>query len=141
METAKKPTKKTIFYSGLGRRKRSVARVWLYEKKGEFTVNSKKIEEIYPSIEDDITWVKPFHTVGVSHPKSKFSATILVKGGGIRGQLQAIQLGITRALIKLDPANKESLKKAALTTRDPREVERKKTSQPKARKKVQYSKR
>lgn len=141
METKTKATKKTIFISGLGRRKRSVARVWLYEKKGEFFVNSKKIEDVYPTAEDDLTWVKPFHTVGVSHPKSKFSATILVHGGGVKGQLQAIQLGITRALIKLDPANKEALKSANLTTRDPREVERKKTSQPKARKKVQYSKR
>lgn len=138
-EKAKK-TKKDL-YSAVGRRKRAVARVWLYDKKGEIIVNDKPIDEIYSDAVDKMVWVKPFHIIGVSHPKSKFSATIKVAGGGINAQLEAIQLSISRALIKMDPENKTLLKKAGLTTRDPREVERKKTSQPKARKKVQYSKR
>lgn len=138
---AQKVKTKPKFYAAVGRRKRSVARIWLYEKKGDFMVNSKKMEEVYTDPSDELVWLKPFHTIGVSHPDSKYSATILVHGGGSKGQLQAIQHAITRALIKLDPDSKEMLKKASLTTRDPREVERKKTSQPKARKKVQYSKR
>ncbi|PIR43731.1 30S ribosomal protein S9 [candidate division WWE3 bacterium CG10_big_fil_rev_8_21_14_0_10_32_10] len=128
-------------FSAVGRRKRSVARVWLYPKKGEFLINDKPVSEVYPNIFQKLIWVKPFHIVGVSHPKSKFSATIKTHGGGISSQVEAIQLGITRALIKFNPEFKDSLKKAGLPTRDPREVERKKTSQPKARKKVQYSKR
>lgn len=135
----KKQTKK--FYSGLGRRKRSVARVWLYNKKGEITVNGKNIDEVYTNPYQEVIWKKPFHAVGVAHPASKFSASIKTHGGGVSSQLEAISLGITRALINLDEKNKPSLKKLGLTTRDPREVERKKTSQPKARKKVQYSKR
>jgi small subunit ribosomal protein S9 len=130
---------KVKFYSGLGRRKRSVARVWLYKKAGEFTVNGSSINSIAnisPSV-----WLKPFHIIGVAHPESKYSASIKVEGGGVTGQSEAIRLGITRALINMDSTLKPMLKKAGLTTRDPREVERKKTSQPKARKKVQYSKR
>jgi len=136
-----KTSKKTKFYSGLGRRKRSVARVWLYDKAGDITVNEKNIEEVYSTESEKIAWFKPFHTIGVSHPKSKFSASIKVNGGGTTGQIGAIQLALTRALIAFNKEYKPLLKKVGLTTRDPREVERKKTSQPKARKKVQYSKR
>lgn len=133
--------KKTEFISGLGRRKRSTARIWLYEKKGEFLVNNKPIEEVYKTTFEEVQWLKPFHTVGISHPNAKFSGTILVDGGGISSQLTAISLAISRALIKLDPKNKEALRKLGLVTRDPREVERKKTSLKKARKTEQYSKR
>lgn len=133
--------KKSDFMSGLGRRKRSVARVWLYNKKGEFTVNDKPIEEVYKKSYQEIVWLKPFHTIGVSHPKAKYSATIKVHGGGIVSQLEAISLGIARALYLLDSKHKEALRKAGLVTRDSREVERKKTSLKKARKAEQYSKR
>lgn len=136
-----KTSKKSKFYSGVGRRKRSVARVWLFDKAGDITVNEKNIEDVYTTEYEKIAWFKPFHAIGVAHPKSKFSASIRVNGGGTTGQIEAIQLGLTRALIQFDSELKPLLKKVGLTTRDPREVERKKTSQPKARKKVQYSKR
>jgi small subunit ribosomal protein S9 len=138
---AKTKNTKQKFIDAVGRRKRSVARVRLFDKAGDILVNDKDIDKVYADEMEKIVWMKPFHIVGVSHPKSKFSATIKTHGGGIKGQIEAIQLGITRALIQHDPEFKTLLKKAGLTTRDPREVERKKTSQPKARKKVQYSKR
>lgn len=134
-------SKKSEFISGLGRRKRAVARVWLYNKKGVFIVNDRPIEEVYNKAFQEVIWLKPFHTIGVSHPKAKYSATIKVRGGGISSQLGAVSLGIARALYLLDPKHKEALRKAELVTRDPREVERKKTSLKKARKTEQYSKR
>ena len=133
--------KKQEFISGMGRRKRATARIWLYDKKGDFTLNDKPVEEVFNTTFHEVQWLKPFHTVGIAHPKAKFSGSIKVNGGGIASQLTAVSLAITRALIKLDPANKEALRKAGLTTRDPREVERKKTSLRKARKTEQYSKR
>ena len=86
-------------------------------------------------------WVKPFHTVGVSHPQAKFSATVKVSGGGKTGWLEAIRLGFSRALIEYDPSFKAMLRSAGLVTRDPREKERKKPFLRKARKRPQYSKR
>jgi len=140
-KSKKKRKNPTKLYTAVGRRKRSVARVWLYNKKGEFTVNEKSISDVYPEVFQKLIWVKPFHLVGVSHPRSKYSATIKVRGGGESAQILAIQLGLSRALVKSDSSFKDPLRKNGLMTRDPREVERKKTSQPKARKKVQYSKR
>lgn len=134
-------SKKSEFYNGLGRRKRSVARVWLYDKKGDFTVNGKSISEVYKTPFEEVQWLKPFHTIGVAHPKAKFSGSVLVNGGGYSSQLDALVLGISRALIKLDAKYKDALRKAGLVTRDSREVERKKTSLKKARKKEQFSKR
>lgn len=147
-ETTTKTTTKTTrtknkkaFFSGTGRRKRSVARVWLYDEKGEITVNDKPIKDFFYDRELTLEWVKPFHAVGVSHPQAKFSASIKVHGGGIRGQVEAVRLGIARALIAMDPAHKEILRSTGLVTRDPREVERKKPFLAKARKRPSYSKR
>ncbi len=125
----------------MGRRKRAVARIWLFDKKGEFTLNDKPIEETFNTTFHEVQWLKPFHTVGISHPKAKFSGSVKVDGGGVASQLAAVSLAISRALLKIDPKNKEALRKAGLVTRDPREVERKKTSLRKARKTEQYSKR
>ncbi len=132
---------KQEFISSVGRRKRSIARLWLYEKRGEFLINGVPISKKYSQPYQVAIWIKPFHLVGISHPTSKFSATIKVHGGGTTGQLEAIQLAFARALVTLNPEYRSVLKSAGLLTRDPREVERKKTSQPKARKKEQYSKR
>ena len=137
-KTAKKSPK---FYSGLGRRKRSVARVWLYAEKGDFTINDKPIDKVYTSEIDKMVWVRPFHTVGVSHPSAKFSASIKVTGGGTTGQLEAISLGFAKALSAFDPTFEPILKKQDLLKRDPREVESKKYYLHKARKAPQYSKR
>ena len=134
--------KKKNFFSGTGRRKRSVARVWLYEGKGEMIVNGKPIKDyFYDNDEAALKWVQPFHAIGVAHPTAKFHATIKVTGGGRTGQLDAITLGFARALIALDPANKEILRTSGLVTRDSRKKERKKPFLVKARKRPQYSKR
>ena len=133
--------KKIEFFSGVGRRKRSVARVWLYDKKGEFIINDKNFKDYFLGDEETLEWVKPFHTVGVSHPQAKFSATVKVYGGGKNGQVIAVRHGFARALVNYDEANRVPLKTAGLLTRDSREVERKKPFLKKARKKPQYSKR
>lgn len=129
------------FFSGLGRRKRCVARVWLYADKGDILVNDKPIADLFTREEDKAVWVKPFHTVGISHPSAKFRGTIKVSGGGTTGRLEAISLGISRALLAFDPSFETMLKKQDLLKRDPREVEAKKYYLHKARRAPQYSKR
>jgi small subunit ribosomal protein S9 len=139
--TTTKKSKNGAFYSGTGRRKSAVARVWLKNEKGEIYVNNKLIKDYFSSPYETLEWVKPFHTIGVSHPQSKFSATIKVHGGGMKAQVEAVRHGIARALILLDKEFKAILRSADLVTRDPREVERKKPFLTKARKRPQYSKR
>jgi small subunit ribosomal protein S9 len=133
--------KKLEFFSGTGRRKRAVARVWLYTEKGDFTVNDKSIKDSFVSSKETLDWVKPFHAVGISHPQAKFSATIKVNGGGMSSQLEAIQMGLARALLKYDETLKPTLRSLGLLTRDSRKKERKKPYLRKARKAPQYSKR
>ena len=136
-------TKAVDFYSGTGRRKTSVARVWLYEKAkrpdlGGLIVNEKPIEEYFPSEKAALKYSRPFQiTVTVG----KFVGTIKVEGGGRSGQLDAVTHGIARALEKFNPEFREQLKKEDLMTRDPRQKERKKYWLRKARKAPQYSKR
>ena len=142
VETPKKPKKlKKGFISGTGRRKTATARVFLWQSKGEFTVNDKPITEYFPSEVDQLEWVRPFHTVGVSHPEAKYSASIKVAGSGKSGQLGAVVHGISRALATLSEENQKALRKEGLLTRDSRMVERKKYYLHKARKRPQYSKR
>ena len=124
--------------NGLGRRKTAVARVYLKSGKGAITINGKEADK-YISLKYLLDRaIKPLH---VAAQEGKFDVTINVKGGGIKGQAEAISLGITRALIKIDEALKPALKKESLTTRDPRMVERKKFGHKKARKSFQFSKR
>ncbi len=134
-------SKKLEFFSGTGRRKRSVASVWLYDEKGEIMVNDKPVAEFFSGQEETLEWVKPFHAVGVSHPQAKFSATIKVYGGGIVGQVEAVRLGIARALINYNAEFKGILRSTGLVTRDSREKERKKPFLKGARARPQYSKR
>lgn len=129
------------FINGTGRRKTAVARVFLYKDKGEFVVNGKNIEEFFPTEKDSIKWIKPFHLIGVSHPKAKFSASIKVQGSGKVAQLGAIVHGLSHALSKIDPEYSLILRKQGMLTRDSRMVERKKPYLHKARKAPQYSKR
>lgn len=129
------------FISGTGRRKTAVARVFLYKKKGNFFVNNAPIEAYFPTENEKLEWARPFHTVGVSHPESHFSATIKVHGSSKSSQLGAVVLGISRALASLDEENGKALRKQGLLTRDSRMVERKKPFLRKARKRPQYSKR
>lgn len=124
--------------NGLGRRKTAVARVFLKPGTGVITINSKPADQ-YVSLKYLLDRaVKPLHVVA---QENNFDVNINVKGGGIKGQTEAISLGIARALIKIDETNKPALKAEKLTTRDPRMVERKKFGKKKARKSFQFSKR
>lgn len=124
--------------NGLGRRKTAVARVFLKPGTGVITINSKPADQ-YVSLKYLLDRaVKPLHVVA---QENNFDVNINVKGGGIKGQAEAISLGISKALIKIDEANKPALKAEKLTTRDPRMVERKKFGKKKARKSFQFSKR
>ena len=122
----------------LGRRKSAVARIILKEGKGEVTVNKKKADEYFTT---DVLRYKVAQAFELTDTAGKFDVVCNVRGGGITGQAEAVRLGISRALIELNPELKPDLKKAGLTTRDPRMVERKKPGQKKARKKFQFSKR
>ena len=122
----------------LGRRKTAVARVYLSKGKGKITVNNKEAKQVFPIDVLQSKLVQPFvltDTVG------KYNVSVNVSGGGINGQVEAIRLGISRALVEIDAENRVALKVDGLMTRDPRMVERKKPGQPKARKKFQFSKR
>ncbi len=122
----------------LGRRKTSVARVYLTKGSGKVTVNRKDYKEVFPVAVLQSKIEQPFNltdTVG------QYDVRVNVFGGGINGQAEAIRLGISRALVEVAEENKTLLKAEGLMTRDPRMVERKKPGQPKARKKFQFSKR
>jgi len=138
-----KKSKTGGFFSGVGRRKTAVARAWLHKGKGEFLVNDKPIDEyfssIHPSKRND--YIKPFHTVGISHPKSHFSATVKVRGSSIPSQLEATILAFSKALQSISEDYEQSLKKANMLRRDPRMKEKKKYYLRKARKRPQFSKR
>ena len=128
--------KETI--NGLGRRKTAVARVYLKSGKGAFIVNGKDINE-YISLKQLVDRaIKPLN---VTDSIGKFDISVNVKGGGIKGQAEAISLGIARALVKNDETVKPALKAENLMTRDSRMVERKKFGKKKARKSFQFSKR
>lgn len=132
---------KKDFISGTGRRKTAVARVFLYQDKGEFFVNNMSIDDYFPDEVERLEWMKPFHAVGVSHPESKFNATIKVHGSGKSAQLDAVIHGISRALAEISEENRTVLSQQGFLTRDSRMVERKKYWLRKARKAPQYSKR
>jgi small subunit ribosomal protein S9 len=122
----------------LGRRKTSVARVYLTKGTGKVTVNKKDVKEFFPVALLQAKIQQPFE---LTETKEQYDVTVNVQGGGINGQAEAIRLGISRALVKVSEEFKPTLKADGLMTRDPRMVERKKPGQPKARKKFQFSKR
>lgn len=122
----------------LGRRKTSVARVVLHEGNGTVTVNGVDGKEYFPILTQQFKMLQPFKLTGT---EGKYDATINVNGGGITGQVEAVRLGIARALVEVDEAHKPALKAEELMTRNPREVERKKYGRRKARKLSQFSKR
>jgi small subunit ribosomal protein S9 len=121
-----------------GRRKNAVARLYMSEGKGEFTINNRDYTDYFPTGTLQYKINQPFN---LTENAGKFNIKVNVAGGGITGQAEAVRLAITKALVELDPENKPTLKAEGLTTRDPRMVERKKFGQRKARKKVQFSKR
>lgn len=124
--------------NALGRRKTSVARVYLTEGKGKVVINGKELKEYVPIAIHQYKINRPFE---LTETAGKYDVKVNVKGGGINGQVDAVRLGICRALVKIDETYKPALKAESLMTRDPRMVERKKPGQPKARKKFQFSKR
>ena len=121
-----------------GRRKNAVARLYMSEGKGEFTINNRDYTDYFPTGTLQYKINQPFN---LTENAGKFNIKVNVAGGGITGQAEAVRLAITKALVELDPENKPTLKAEGLTTRDPRMVERKKFGQKKARKKEQFSKR
>ena len=121
-----------------GRRKNAVARLYMSEGKGEFTINSRDYKDYFPTGTLQYKINQPFN---LTENAGKFDIKVNVSGGGITGQAEAVRLAISKALVELDPENKPALKAEGLTTRDSRMVERKKFGQRKARKKVQFSKR
>ena len=124
--------------NAIGRRKTAIARVYLKEGQGNITVNDRDFKEYFPTSILQFKVTEPFE---VTSTAGKYDVKVLLDGGGIRGQAEALALGITRALVKINPEHKPLLKAKDLTTRDPRMVERKKFGQKKARKRFQFSKR
>lgn len=124
--------------NSLGRRKTSVARVYLKKGTGQVIVNKKDYKVAFPVAVLQGKILQPFEKTDTA---GQYDVTVNVIGGGINGQAEAIRLGISRALVKVSEEYKPILKADGLMTRDPRMVERKKPGQPKARKKFQFSKR
>ena len=123
---------------GVGKRKTSVARVWLREGPGHFMVNRRPYDDYFPSLPRRNDLLAPFF---VTETLGKFDVMAAVQGGGPTGQAQALRHGIARALQHWDPEMRASLKTAGLLTRDARIVERKKPGLKKARKAFQWVKR
>lgn len=126
-----------IQYYGTGRRKSSVARVFMRPGKGGFVINKRTIADYFGEISQMIV-KQPLELTGLG---DKFDFYITVAGGGISGQAGAIRLGIARALLEYDEELKKALKSRKFLTRDARQVERKKFGLKKARKAPQFSKR
>jgi len=122
----------------IGRRKASVARIYMSKGKGKITVNGKDFKEYFPVDTMQFKLEQPFNIADLT---GKFDVKVNVNGGGTTGQAEAIRLAISRALCELDPENRVSLKPEGMLTRDARVVERKKPGQKKARKKFQWVKR
>ena len=125
--------------NALGRRKSAVARVYDVPGKGDITINGRELNDYFK--EDTLRYIvnQPFEVTGTT---AQFDVKVNLDGGGIKGQAEALRLGISRALCEIDKeAYRPALKAAGFLTRDAREVERKKPGQPGARRRFQFSKR
>ena len=122
----------------IGRRKTSVARVYVQEGKGNIVINNKDLKDYFDTAIMQYKVEQPFVIVD---EKGNYDVKVVVDGGGLTGQAEAIRLGISRALCEINGDHRATLKPDGLMTRDPRMVERKKFGQKKARKKFQFSKR
>ena len=125
-------------YTAIGRRKTSVASVRLTEGSGNITVNGLPFDEYFGTLNLQNSVLEPFQVANLSQ---KFDVQVNARGGGVNGQVGAIRLGISRALLQVDQELRGELKTAGLLRRDPRAKERKKAGQPGARKRFQFSKR
>lgn len=127
-----------ILYNATGRRKTSVAQVFIKPGTGNIIINKLPLNKYFPYETMKMLVQQPLNVVAVN---GKYDITVRVRGGGVSGQAAAIRHGIARALVKINPDFREKLKKEGLLTRDPRVVERKKYGQKGARKRFQFSKR
>lgn len=127
------------YYEGIGRRKESTARVRLMSGSGKFVVNQKPAEDYFPRLGDLEAILAPLQAA--SENRDLMDISVLVKGGGVTGQTEAVQLGIARALVKMNPDLKPAMRKGGYLTRDARIKERKKPGLKRARKAPTYTKR
>jgi small subunit ribosomal protein S9 len=124
--------------SAIGRRKAAIARIYVSEGKGAININKRDFKEYFPLEQYQYMIQQPLTIVD---SLNKYDIKANLQGGGIKGQAEALRLAIARALVKINPENKDQIKANKLLTRDPRVVERKKPGRPKARKRFQFSKR
>lgn len=124
--------------NAVGRRKEAVTRVFLTKGDGKITINGKDYKTYFPLMYLQNQVESPLKTI---ESTDKFDVTVNATGGGVKGQAEAVKLGIARALLQVNPEYRPALKEAGLLTRDPRAVERKKPGKKKARKSFQFSKR
>ena len=124
--------------NAVGRRKAAVTRVFLSKGDGNINVNGKDYKTYFPLIYLQNQVEAPFKSIQAA---DKFDVVVNATGGGVKGQAEAVKLGIARALLQVNPEYRPALKDAGLLTRDPRTVERKKPGKKKARKSFQFSKR
>lgn len=127
------------YFEGVGRRKEATARVRIMSGSGKFIVNQKMIEDYFTRLGDRESILKPFEASG--QDSGTFDVTVVVNGGGVTGQTDAVTLGLARALVKMNHDFTPGLRKFGLLTRDPRIKERKKPGLKRARKAPTYTKR
>ena len=124
--------------NALGRRKRAIARVFVTEGTGKITISKRDLTQYFPSTILQYVVKQPLNKLEVAE---KYDIKVNLCGGGFTGQSQALRLAIARALVKINPEDKKTLRSEGFMTRDPRAVERKKPGRPKARRRFQFSKR
>ena len=124
--------------NAIGRRKAAVARVYVTPGPGVITINKRALDVYFPSSILQYIVKQPLNTLPVD---GNYDIKVNLRGGGYKGQAEALRLAIARALVKINPEDKSALRAEGFMTRDPRTVERKKPGQPKARKRFQFSKR
>jgi len=122
----------------IGRRKAAIARVYVSEGKGQIIVNNRDFKDYFPDKQLHYIVEQPLNVLEI---RGNYDIKVNLNGGGMSGQAEALRLAIARALIKINPEYKSTLRAEGFVTRDPRVVERKKPGRPKARKRFQFSKR
>lgn len=125
-------------FNAIGRRKTSVARIYMRPGKGDIKVNNREFKDYFLS---EIHQTTVLQALAAVKAEEQYDVTVNVEGGGIKGQAEAVRLGIARALVAASEENRPTLKKERLLTRDSRMVERKKYGRRKARRRFQFSKR
>ena len=127
------------YFEGIGRRKESIARVRIMKGSGQFVVNQKPLAEYFTRFGDVEAILAPIQAAGDT--PAQFDVTVVVKGGGVNGQKDAVQMGMARAIVLMNPDMKSAMRKGGFLTRDPRIKERKKPGLKRARKAPTYTKR